>query len=211
MRSFQKGITLVEMLVALTVFSAIATSCVVLMRLGLESDEQLQGAADVVAEFQIARALMKSDFAQIANRQSRDELGRASIAPMKGGAYNRGTFVVNDSGETVLISMVSNGRFNPAAAYPQATLQYIEYLLTEGQVVRRVWPYLDRLEGAPVSEQILFAGLENVTIRFLDGPRWSDQWQSRAGTVAPRAVDLQFVHPQFGAMNQLFFIEGVAG
>ncbi|MCI5043564.1 MAG: type II secretion system minor pseudopilin GspJ [Aquisalinus sp.] len=206
----QSGLTLIEMLVALSVFSVIAISCLVIMRLGLDSDEQLQEATQLSADFQLARSLIKSDLAQLSTRLTRDELGQRSFAAMRGGNFQFGEPFVNDKGETLLLSLVSNGRFNPDNQYPQSSLQYIEYMLVEGKVVRRVWPFLDRLAETPRSEQILFANVSAVSMTFLDGPRWVNQWQSRPGSVAPRAISLEFDHSTLGTVQQLFFVKGVS-
>ncbi len=209
-RRHQSGLTLVEMLVALSVFSVIAVSCLVIMRLGLDSDEQLQEATQLSADIQLARSLIKSDLAQLSARLTRDELGQRSFVAMRGGNFQFGEPLVNDQGETLLLSLVSNGRFNPDNQYPQSSLQYIEYMLVDDKVVRRVWPFLDRLEETPHSEQILFDSVSAVSMTFLDGPRWINQWQSRPGSVAPRAISLEFEHSSLGPMRQLFLVTGTS-
>ncbi len=211
MRDSQRGLTLAEMLVALSVFGLIALTCLLMLRLSINSDEQLNRTSQMVTEFQIARTLIKADLAQITQRQVRNEIGEVMAAPLIGGAYSRGNFVTNDQNETLLLAMISNGRINPGDIYPQSSLQYIEYRLVEDKILRRVWTYLDRLQETPHSEQVLFKGLKDVSIRFLDGTRWTDQWQSRAGVLAPRALQLEFAHPLLGPVNQIFYIEGVAG
>ncbi|WP_306253953.1 type II secretion system minor pseudopilin GspJ [Parvularcula sp. IMCC14364] len=209
-RHAQKGLTLVEMLVALSVFSVIATSCLVIMRLGLDSDGQLTRATQTAAEFQVARSLIKADMAQLSGRLTRNDLGQRTPAAMRGGNFQFGDPLINDEGEVLLVALVSNGRFNPNHIYPQSSLQYIEYLLVEDKIIRRVWPFLDRLDETPFTEQVLFNSVTDVSISFLDGPRWRDQWQSRVGAIAPRAVELNFEHPVFGPVRQLFFIRGAS-
>ena len=210
-KTAQLGLTLVEMLIALTIFGVLAVSCMVIQRLSINSDEQLKRSSGLAGSFHIARTMMKDDLAQIVERQTREEFGRTRPGPVVGGSYNRGSFEVNDAGETLLLSLVRNGRQNPGAALPRSTLQYVEYRLRDRQLVRRTWPYTDILEETPPLTRVLYDDLENVEIRFLDGPRWVDQWQSRGGLVAPSAVELSFEHPVFGPVTQLFYVGQVTG
>ena len=211
MRRQDQGVTLVEMLVALSMFSFIALSCTVLLRLGLNSGEQLEETSGSIAEFQLARALIKSDLVQITARKYRNMAGGTVPTPMVGGVFNRGSYAVTDQDETILMALVTNGRTNPDDIFPQSSLQYTEYLLVDSQLIRRVASFPDRLSETPVTDQVLFENIDNATIRFLDGPRWTDQWQSRGAAVAPRAIEIEFDHLQYGSITQLFYIPRVAG
>ncbi|GGD00123.1 type II secretion system minor pseudopilin GspJ [Aquisalinus flavus] len=200
----QQGFTLVEMVIAMMIFSVIATSGIVIMRLSINSNDQLTRSTDMAGEFQIARSLIKSDLAQIARRRVRDEFGNTLPGPMYGGELTAFGNAVERDGERLLFAIVSSGNINPGNRYPRSRLQYIEYLVIEDRIVRRAWNYPDRQRETPSTERVLFTGLENVDIRFLVGPLWEDRFISRASVPLPAAVELRFIHPVFGEMRQLF-------
>lgn len=210
-RCRQRGLTLIEMLIAMTIFSVLAGSCVVVLRMSINADEQLKRSSDLAGSFQIARTLIKSDLAQIVPRASRGEFGRVRPGPVVGGAFNFGSFEVTDEGETLLLSLIRNGRSNPQAVYPRSTLQYVEYLVRDREVIRRTWPHTDILEETEPSTRVVFDRLDKVKIRFLDGEAWVNQWRSRDLAIAPRAVELTFEHDVFGEMRQVFYVGEVTG
>jgi general secretion pathway protein J len=207
----QRGLTLVEMLISLTIFSAVAATSVAVLRLGVDSDAQLQDVSDRVSQFQVARSLLKSDLAQVVPRVVRDVDGNNLPGPMVGGNYIRGSARTNDAGEELLIAMVRNGRDNPQALYPRSTLQYVEYLVSENQLLRRSTAYTDVQTNTPVSTRVLLGNVEDVSVRFLDGRTWRTQWQSRPQDIAPDAVEMTLTHPVYGELVQLFHVGRLEG
>ncbi|NHK29077.1 type II secretion system minor pseudopilin GspJ [Parvularcula flava] len=209
--SNQKGFTLVEMVIAMMIFSVIAVSGIVIMRLSINSNEQLQRSTDMAGDFQIARSLIKSDLAQIARRKVRDEFGYILPGPMYGGELTAFGNAVERDGERLLFGIVSSGNINPGNRYPRSRLQYIEYLVIDDALIRRTWNYPDRQRGTPGTDRVLFAGLEDIEIRFLVGPLWEDYFVSRGTVPLPGAVELSFIHPVFGEMRQLFYAGQLEG
>jgi len=200
----QQGFTLVEMVIAMMIFSIIAVSGIVIMRLSINSNEQLQRSTQTAADFQIARSLIKADLAQIARRRVRDEFGNTLPGPMYGGELTALGNAIERDGERLLFATVSNANLNPGSRYPRSRLAYVEYLVIEDRLVRRSWAYPDRQRGTPATERVLFTGLEDIEIRFLSGPLWDDQFVSSGAVPLPAAMEISFVHPVFGPVRQLF-------
>ncbi len=212
-RRRQRGLTLPELLVALFVFALISSVGVYVLRLAVEGREQLVETDTSLREWQLARIIIRQDLIQIVDRTVRDEFGDPHPGAIIGGLGFSGRTPV--AGETPLVGFVRGGWANYDAATPRSTLQYVEYILKDDDIVRRTRAYLDDTRELPERDRALFQGVENVTLDFLLGETsrgldWSEDWPAGAGA-APRALRLRFQTEKFGEIEQLFWIGAVGG
>ncbi len=212
-RRQQRGLTLPELLVALFVFALISSVGVYVLRLAVEGREQLTDTDASLREWQLARIIMRQDLMQLVDRTVRDEFGEPQPGPMIGGLGFSGR--TPEAGETPLVGFVRGGWANYDAATPRSTLQYVEYLLKDDDIVRRTRPYLDDARDLPERDRALFLNVEDVSFEFLLGETsrgldWSEDWPAGA-TAAPRALRLRFKSEKFGEIEQLFWIGAVGG
>ena len=216
-RRSQKGLTLPEVLIALLVFSMIASASVYALRLGVESRDQLDAADRALKNLQIARILIKEDLAQIVQRPVRDEFGSAGLSVFTGGQAVFAGRVEDD--ETVLFSFVRNGWINPGSLSPRSALQHVEYVFRDGAVVRRSRAYLDEASNGDETERLVFEGLADARAEFLNGELrgelvWAEAWPVAAGAQAvrpPRAVALILEEDNVVPLRQLFWIGDLGG
>jgi len=189
-----KGFTLVEMLVALLIFSGIAAAGVAVMSLAADNRTVVQHRMERLASFQRTRGLLKADLEQAADRPTRDEAGLLSRNAMGGG-----------EGSPILLFLTRRGLDNPDGE-PRASMQYVEYRLADGRLERRVRPFLD---GAQLGEpQVLIDGVKTAEIAFYSRGEWRSTWTSGTGSALPRAVRLQMDISGFGPVRQLFLVPG---
>lgn len=210
----QKGMTLVELLVALLVFSFVAAASVFALRLGVDARDQLGDADARLSRLQTAGQIMREDFAAIVDRPVRDEFGE-TLAPFRGGRAAAPRPLVAE--ERVLVAFVRGGWINPQAQAPRSELQYVEYLLRGGDLLRRTRPYLDDARGQPRSERVLIESAGEATLRFLSGETsrgldWAEEWPLPigGGVYAPRAIALEYASPRYGAIRHLFWTGAAA-
>ena len=209
----QKGLTLVEVMVALMVFALIAAACVYALQMGVNSREQLEAADADLKEVQLARILIKEDLAQVVNRSVRDSFGVAKPSAFAGGQITFGGRAEDD--EEILVEFVRGGWLNPNAQNPRSTLQHVQYIFTDGALVRRARLYLDETENADVIERVLFAELDDASADFLSGQNrgeleWADAWPvSGAASGPPKAVRISLSSEKLGDLEQLFWIGDV--
>ena len=215
MSASQKGLTLVELLVALLVFSFVTSAGVYALRLGVDARDQLGAADERLAEVEIARLMLKEDLAQIVDRTVRDEFGDRAIASFRGGIEIRPRTPV--PGETLLMGFVRGGWANPGDDAPRSTLQYVEYIEKDGALVRRIRPFLDDARNQPRYERVLISKADNVKAQFLVGIArgeldWVDAWPVPAGgSGPPQAVSLSFDNERFGALTLYGWIGKLSG
>ena len=211
----QNGFTLPEVLVALLIFALIASACVYALRLGVDSRDQLAASDEALKELQIARLLMKEDFAQATDRAVRDEFGILTPASFYGGQSPLLPRPVD--GEDLLVSFVRGGWVNPDARSPRSALQHVEYILEGDALIRRTRVYLDDATRAENHERILFKSIASAEIEFffreirreLD---WVDAWPvTGSASPPPKAVAIT-IEPENGApLRQVFWIGEMGG
>jgi general secretion pathway protein J len=190
-----KGFTLVEMLVALFVFSLIAAASVSIMRFTVDNQGVVRAHAERLAEFQRLRAILKADLSQAAARRIRDAQGRPVREAFSGGQRD------------LLLRLVRRGWENPDAA-PRASAQYFEYRLSNGQLERLSSPALDG--AAQGQSQILAGRVRTAAIRFLWHGQWIETLPGGPVDPLPQAVRLDLSFEDFGDVSQLFLVTGEA-
>jgi len=212
--SSQRGFTLAELMVALLVFSFVASIGVYTLRLGAEAREQLEETEKSVRDIELMRVVLKNDLLQMTPRPVRDEFGDRTDQWFFGGDAHPQSRV--QSGETLLFSFVRNGWINPGAKEARSSMQYIEYFTRENQLIRRVRPYLDAARNQPTAERILVTDLSAVAVEFLRGEvrgrlDWDDSWPALETTAPkPDALALVLTNARYGEMRFLFWISEVA-
>ncbi len=205
----QSGMTLPEVLIALLVFAAIATTSVYALRLGVDSRDQLSRVDDELKSFQIARTLIKEDMAQVTLRTVRDEFGATQPSPFIGNLMSFGARREED--EKLLAAFVREGWINPGAELPRSTLQFVEYVFRGDTLIRRTRAYLDDASGADETERVLFDGLVNARISFLLNEvrgelNWSEIWPVSGASPPPRAISLEIEREDRPPLQQLFWL-----
>ncbi|MDX9998103.1 MAG: type II secretion system minor pseudopilin GspJ [Phenylobacterium sp.] len=193
-----KGFTLVEMMVALLIFGLVAAAGVAVMSFSVDNRQIVQAHTDRLARFQRARALIRADLSQAAARRTRGPDGQAASWTFAGGA---------GAGSGVLLALVRRGWDNPDEA-PRASLQYVEYRLSDDRLERRSRPALDGAELGP--PQVLLTGVAAATVSFAAGGEWVEALPHGAHQPPPPAVRLQLRLRDLGEVEQLFLVTGEA-
>jgi general secretion pathway protein J len=201
-RHRQSGLTLVELLVAMGVFAVVSAASVGVLTLAVSGQEQLSLSVDQTTRLERARALIRADLAQLAERPVREAAhvrGGIETAPAFQGTAAPG----RDEEGTFLFAVTRAGWDNPGDARPRPTLQRASYLVRDGSLVRRSRPYLDAGPDTPSTEQVLIEGVEDAEARFLMQGTWV---QAVPAGERPEAVRLVMRHPGLGLLTQDFLV-----
>lgn len=191
-----EGFTLLELLVALAIFSLIAVMAYGGLETVLKQRALTEENAESLAELQKTYLVMQRDIEQAVPRAIRDEFGDRQ-APLIG---------------TTLFQLTRGGWNNPANQ-PRSTLQRVGYSLEDRQLIRYAWLVLDRAQDSTPTRQPLAADIESMQVRYLDDTGdWQEQWpplQAGSNPLAnptdfPRAVEMTLEHARFGTLTWLF-------
>jgi len=197
--SRSSGFTLIEAMIALSIFSFLGVAAYQL----LSSTAALKEAGDkrfqVLSGLQTAMRLLEEDLMQISPRSI--GTGSAERLPALDGAPALG-----------VLELTRGGLRNPLGL-PRSRLQRVAWEVdNEGVLLRHVWFDIDAREDSDPLTRVVVADVEELSVRFLDTEgQWSDGWPPRQAsalpqspdreTVAeplPRAVEVHLVHKQIG-------------
>jgi general secretion pathway protein J len=190
------GFTLLELLVALAIFSLIAVMAYGGLETVLNQQARTEENAESLAALQKTYLVMQRDIEQAVPRAIRDEFGDEQ-APLVG---------------TSLFQLTRGGWNNPLNQ-PRSTLQRVGYALEDQQLIRYAWLVLDRAQDSAPVRQPLAGDIESMQVRYLDDlDNWQEQWPPvHAGNnpVAntldfPRAIEMTLEHARFGTLVWLF-------
>jgi len=190
------GFTLLEVLVVVTIFAVLSVLAYGGLNAVLEQRRRTGLLLERLHEVQYAFRVMTLDLYQINPRSVRDEIGD--------GRYSA---FVSDERSEYFLQFTRSGWSNPRGA-PRSTLQRVAYRIEEDKLIRQYWHVLDRtLANTPVEGEII-SGVEEITLRFMDGGReWHETWppggSGGAGDFRPLAVEVTVVLEDWGPITRL--------
>lgn len=195
----ESGFTLVEVMVATFIMGILSVMGLVMLDDTLSSKRTLEGVLEEVQQIEQARAIMKSDLAQITARVARDEFGFSSD-----GAFVGGT----DLDRVQLMSFVRNGNEMPGLESASSSLQFVEYRFENGNLVRRSRLRVDASSDTPIIDRVLLTDLASVHVEFSDKLLWTDRWENvqtlETLIPAPAVVSMTIHSQRYGPVRMLF-------
>ena len=156
------GFTLLELLVAITIFAVLAVLSFGSVRNMLSFDTGLQSATRRYETLRYAVVIMEQDLGAVAPRSVRDALGASEPALRAGLKGELLTF-------TRRVPDVSHFEGGPA-------LRRIRYRVQDGSLYRDVWDGLDRTPDTGLHTQRLLRDVKALKLRFFDGGGWVEFW-----------------------------------
>jgi len=191
------GFTLLELLVAIAIFSFMSAAVFTGVRQIVIERELVQAHTEDLIELQRAVRYLQTDFTQFHPRRVRDELGRDYTPALS-----------NDPSEEFSVRLSRDGWRNPAEK-PRGTLQRVHYKLEDGELIREYWPVMDPLLGAESNQLVLLQDVDEIEIAFLDENReWQSNWPPADApdgwqTPVPLAIRYRITLESFGDIERL--------
>ncbi|WP_422344070.1 type II secretion system minor pseudopilin GspJ [Parasphingorhabdus sp.] len=176
----QSGFTLVELMVALFIFSLLSVAGVALLRGAVNSNEVTDAKLGDMARMQRLVSLMEADLSQAVPRPHRDQQGeRVAALISETGSNGRGFLSFTRGGQ----SNINNKA--------RSNMLRVSYQLNDGRLERSQFEMTD---GGAISEPAsLLEGVSNLELRFRDKRgQWLRNWQTERLNDLPRAVELRF-------------------
>lgn len=180
------GFTLVEMLVALSIFAAIAAMGVGLLRSSIDTQDAVQGRLQAMGGVNRLRAVMANDLAQALPRATRGPSGEAVPA-----------FIGTSTG----FAFVHAGAGGSDAGRPD--IERVGYAMMGNEWRRASQPMLDGTALGAGDRLVDDIAAVAVRYRSIDGS-WSDTWASGADDRLPRAVEVRLTRRGRAPLTMLF-------
>ena len=197
---FKRGYTLLEVLVALTVFAILATITASAMYNAFNTRERVNIQANQLNTLQMTMVLLMRDTQQIIERSVfGDEM---HLFP---------PFI----GESKYIEFTRAGDVNPGAIAQKSTLKRVGYVCTGKKLIRRSWENLDIPLRKIYQDKVVLDNLEQCSFAYLSNSRQIlSEWRSYAvqqnqkKETLPLAIQFTLTVAAWGDMNLLFVIPG---
>lgn len=190
----QRGFTLVEMLVALTIFALMSVLAYRGLTAVLETRAHLTDDNRRWRDIALTLAQLEQDLGQAVNRPLRDN-GDLLLPALVGNPQP-----VGDDAQLSLSRM--------GMAWHTGVLADVQrhgYRLNDGTLEQLVWPVLDR---APRSEPVVHRLLERVSrfeLRYLDGSgNWQPRWPLPGMPALPAALEVVLEFDHGGVVTRVF-------
>lgn len=189
----QTGITLLELLIVITIFSIMSAAAYNGLQYTLKTEENFSAAMKDLEAVQMSLTLFQRDIMQLSPRAIRDAYGDDEAA-----------IILFDGRE---LSFTRGGNFS-SLKLGHTDLIRVAYSLRGEQFIRSYWRHLDSTQGDQPLSASLLSKVTNLQIRVLDQNNiWHLNWPISAGTKI-RALELKLELEDWGEIRRLFSIPG---
>lgn len=193
------GFTLLEILVALFIFSIIALIMTHALHSVFQSQERSDASAERLANLQTATLFLTRDLSQALNRSIINSGG--TIEP---------SFI----GKTDNVTFTHGGNANPAGELNRSTLQRVKYSFADKKLIRETWQVLDQISTSKSDRRQLLNKVDQPRFEYLDDKgKFSDTWppaNKGKSLPLPNAVKIFLTIPHWGTITQIYVIPGKA-
>jgi general secretion pathway protein J len=195
----KSGFTLIELIVAIAIFSLVAVATNQVLQSVSASSELSDSELSKLQSLQRAMLVIERDFQQIVDRIPRLQ-GRENNLMIDGGEFD---FESDADG----ISFVRNGWHNPQLILARSSLQNVIYRVQENQLQRLHTNYVDSVIGTEPKVRVLLEDIEDLKIEMLrevsttEDFNWSETIESAE---LPKAVQITITSSKYGEFRRIF-------
>lgn len=199
------GFTLLELLIAIAVFSIISTIIYSGLKTVLDAEQHTDKHIEGLSKLQISLSLIQRDIEQAVTRPVRNEYGD-TVETM-----------IGSENSSVLLEFTRGGYLNPMQQ-SRSNLQRVGYQMEDDRLYRIRWNSLDRApEETPKRSQLLDHVISIKLVFYDQQMRTSNEWpptQLVAGgelpASLPRAIELTLEIEKIGKIRRLFRVAELA-
>jgi len=200
-KSAEKGFTLLEVLIAIAIFSVVSLASFTIFDTVLRGDENSKIRSERQNELQRAFLLMERDFTQIAKRTMRVNGEAPSNNFLK---TSDDSFLANEQA----IAFVRNGWTNPGLLLPRGDMQSVAYRLVDNTLERLHYNFVDAVVGQAPRIRPLITQVTQLAFEFYDGNEWQKKW---SGQTLPQAIAIEIDTQDYGLIRRQFLVAGDLG
>ncbi len=200
----QRGFTLLEVLVAITITAVIGIGVWQVLNGVILSRDRIDELAEDFDGLQRAMLLLERDLTQIVNRPARDIYGDFKPA-------------LTTREDDFALMLTRQGWRNPLGIR-RSSLQRVGWEYTGTELRRRYWPNLDQGQEDNSRDLLLLERVTGFDLRFLNQQyTWQPEWPpddvmaaltpgSRPDTDFPLAIEVTLEHERFGELVRTFVL-----
>ena len=188
-----KGFTLLEILIALFIFSIISIMIAYGLHGVFNAKQKIAYHEKRLDKLQFALVIMRHDISQLID-YSDVQSGSATSTT---GTNKQFTFTTTDNS-------------NPLGLEKRSNLMRVRYAWQNGALVRSIWFGLDAETNTTVISRVLLPKVLDLKFRYLSTSGFIDSWPppDQLTITPPQAVQISFYIPGWGQVSQLYRIRG---
>ncbi|MEN8134374.1 MAG: type II secretion system minor pseudopilin GspJ [Thermodesulfobacteriota bacterium] len=189
--SGDRGFTLLELLVALTIFALISVALFGSLTSMIDTKQHLEADSNKLRELQTAFRIIGRDIEQAIARPVRAPYQE----PLKPLVWTE---------QPANLELTTNGRRNPVMM-KRSSLQRVAYRLEDDLLVKDTWAVLDRAIDSEPFSQVLLRDVESFEVSF-NGENGQIQRSWSDPVKLPKAVQIHLYLKNWGRIDRLFVI-----
>lgn len=194
------GMTLLELLIAIAIFSLVAATAYAALSQGLLIQDRLQEQRRFWQRFEAVFNMVHTDLEQAVD-----------LAPRAAGSS---IFTGYEQGNSAEYAQMVEFTRNVDTAFhtgPASPFLRVAYSLRDGGLYRRTWPGVSRPYGIAAAENLILEDVGNIRLRYLvDAGRWLKRWPQQLDNEdspgLPRAIEMVVELQEKGAYRWLFHV-----
>lgn len=194
-----RGFTLIEVMVAISVFATLSFSAYQVLNQVQRSNEQSLEKSNRIKALQRSLVFLDNDFRQIVARQFRTHGEKVSDKLLVVEEY-----LLESESQGILF--VRLGWKNPQNAFPRGDITKVGYRLMEGTIERLWWRYPDTPVGQDPVVTPLIDKVDDLKFEFYDGKKWLKIWKVK--NQLPKAVKMIITFKDYGDVERIYLTSG---
>lgn len=152
-RNTAVGFTLIEILVALTIFAVLATMTSYILFHAANVDTHIKSQSNALHQLEFTVTLLRRDSEQVTIRAVR---------------ANQGSTIPAFIGHSDWAEWTRGGYRNDNGLERRSTLKRVAYLCQRGILIRRTWPFLDTPDRRQFHDTHLLTQLKKCSFSYID-------------------------------------------
>jgi general secretion pathway protein J len=187
-----KGFTLLEVLVAISIFAIIGLGANTMLRTVIDTQSRVKTDNEAFSGLSRALAMIERDLSHAVARGVRDEYGEPLAALM--------------IGEDLYALEFTRAGWNNPARHPRSELQRVAYQVEDEILYRYFWLVLDRAEDSEPQRQLLLRDVQSFRVNAMDlEGETDDSWPPLdANTVFPPAIEISLEAVSTGEIRRVY-------
>lgn len=198
----KRGFTLIEVLIALSIFAILATITASTLYYAFNNRERVNAQAEVLDSLHLAVSIIQQDTSLAVERGVRGNDMHPFAAFIGQGNY---------------LEFTRDGIINPHAQEHRSTLKRVALVCEKNKLIHRTWESLDALDRNNYQDKILLSNISQCNFKYVNQSlqtlsEWREQAVSQNQTKEPfpKAIQVNLSFQEWGEMNMLFIIPGAA-
>jgi len=190
------GFTLLEMLVAISIFAMLGLAANVVLSTVIKNDEVTREFSDRLKAMQKGFGALERDLGQMVARTPRLlEGGRSSTV------FQTGSDMLDSESEALVFFRL--GWLNPNGLLPRGSIQSVAYVVSEGNLERWYYPYPEPKFGAEPIKTIVMRDVISVEYSFYT----DESWQRKVdASHLPQAIAIEIELEGIGKIQRKFLL-----